>query len=75
MLAFRRAKVGEGKLVNLFCAFAKYSPDAWAYLERLEKARQENTRLRVNFLAYKSLMNLVLMREELNAQNDLQANS
>ncbi len=52
--------------MNLFRGFAKYSPDACAYLERLEKARQENIRLRVNFLAYDSIMmNLILIMKNL----------
>lgn len=65
MLAFRKAQAGEGKLIGLFRAFAKYSPDACAYLERLQKARQEKKRLRVNFLAYDSVLNLVSIMKDM----------
>jgi len=42
MLAFWNAKADEGKLINLLHAFAKYSPDACAYLEPLEKSQKED---------------------------------
>ncbi len=49
MLAFRKAKADEGKLVNLFRAFAKYRRDACAYLEQLEKAQRENNMITRQF--------------------------
>lgn len=65
MMAFRKSDNKEGKFMNLFKLLAKHNTDARVYLENLKKHRAEGTRLRVNFLAYDSLMNLASIMKAL----------
>lgn len=65
MLAFRNSKDGRGKLYNLFRLLAKYNSDACAYLERVQKSRKDKKRMRVNFLAYTSVSNLVRIMKDM----------
>ena len=64
MMAFRKSDSNTGKLLNLFRLLSKYDNDAKVYLEMVEKHHSDGKRLRVNFLAYDSLMNLAsIMRD------------
>ncbi len=64
MMGFRNSENTKGKLFNLFSLLAKYNADAQVYLEKLKEYKAKGKRLRVNFLAYKSVMTLAcIMRD------------
>lgn len=64
MLTFRNSKDGRGKLISLFQLLTKYNSDTCAYLEHSKKSQSAEKRMRVNFLAYTSISNLVrVMRD------------
>lgn len=59
MMAFRKSSNVKGKLHRLFKLLAKYNPDAHVYLEKVERNYQEKKRMRINFLAYHSILHLL----------------
>lgn len=64
MSAFRNSSNLKGKLFNLFGLLAKYNPDAKMYYEKVKTSHKEQKRLRVNFLAYESVSNLLNIMKE-----------
>lgn len=65
MMALRNSHAEKGKLINLFRLLAKYNGDARLYLETWEKHREDKKRLRINFLANDSIINLVNIMKDL----------
>lgn len=59
MLAFRNKDSLNGKLVNLFTLLAKYNADARVYLEKLQKSKENKTKLGSNLLSYRNIFDLI----------------
>jgi len=67
MQGLRSSSSVEGKLFNLFRLMSKYNADASVYLQKIEERRNDpnKSKMQVNFLAYRSLLKLILTMKEM----------